>query len=468
MSTEERFRPARTVGFPMFRTILGLTWAPIVRWLARVPIADPVDRRNAPMLQVLSLLLAGLPTLAWLYRIFATTVPWRPGETSSMLLSFVVSAAAALSFVLIRYGRFKWASRQLLVVFAVTVIPAYAATGFTAQRFEQPLLVIWMAVAGLVIGRGALWFMYACVLVAFAVGIRVDAAGSAEAAYLASDAAISGAIFLLIAVVMDRSVAALRESLREANERGNQLEHTNARLETEIAEREKVQQQLLHAQKIEAVGRLASGVAHDFGNLLGVMLGYAARGRRLDDPQELKQALAGVESAARRAAAVTRKLLSFSRQDETRLEVFDAAAALREMKPTLWQLFDPSVALVFELPEQAQPIHFDRSQFELAVLNIAANANQAMPGGGSFGIALKPDAPETEVVVEFRDNGHGMSEQTQQRAFEPFFTTRAIGQGTGLGLAVVKDLVDKARGRITIDSAPGRGTCLRVELPRVR
>ncbi len=456
--------PAITVPPRARIPLIGAAWQALLGWLRNVPIADPVDRRNAPMLQLVSLLLAILPSLAWFYRIWRTDIAWRPGELSSMALSLSVCAAAALCFVLIRYGRFMWASRLLLVVFAITVIPAYFATGFGAQRFEQPILVLWMAIAGLVIGRGALWIMFCCVMAAFAVGAYVDVDAGQAANSLIGDGLFSAAMFLMVAVVLDRSSAALRESLREANERGDALARANASLKEEISEREKAQEQLIHAQKLEAVGRLASGVAHDFGNLLSLILGYTTRARRLQEPEELRQALAGVESAARRAVLVVRKLLSFSRQDETLLQVFDPAEALRELQPMLRQLFPPEIDLQLDMPVSLPSIRFDRNQFELMSLNIASNAQQAMQDGGRFVLSATPRA-EGGIALEFSDDGVGMASDVQARVFEPFFTTKPSGQGTGLGLSVVRDLVTAAAGSLDVRSAPGIGTTLRIELP---
>ena len=442
--------------------LIGPLLRGVLDWFRDVPIADPVDRRNAPMIQVISLLLAALPPLAWIYRA-TVDIPWRPGEIASMVFSLAVSAAAGASFWLIRRGRFGAASYLLLAVFAVTVVPSYLSTGFDAQVYEQPILVIWMAIAGLVVGRRALWVMFACIAVAFCGGMWLEIARDGEVYNRLVDLAARFAMFLMIAVVLDRSSVALRESLREANQRGNALAESNRLLEQEARERERAQEQLIHAQKVEAVGRLASGVAHDFGNLLSLILGYAGRGKRQDDPAALKEALAGVESAARRATLVTHKLLAFARQDETELQTFDAAESLRELRPMLRQLFAPSVDVRLETAEGLPPIRFDRTQFELMVLNIAANANHAMPGGGVFEVTAGTGA--SGVAIGFRDTGTGMTPEVQARAFDPFFTTKPAGEGTGLGLSVARDLIQRAGGRIGVDSAVGAGTVIRIELP---
>lgn len=439
------------------------------RWLWRAPVVDPVDRRNAPMLQVVLLLLGTTPPLLWAYRVFGADIPWRPGELQGMALSLLVSTTALTGVLLIRRGRFQWAIRQMLVVIAATMILGYALHGFNAGRYEQPLLVVWIVLAGLMVSRRALWSMYGAVVVAFVLGTLADARASTDpidtGLNLAFNGLIHAVMFLLIAVVVDRSVTALRETLADATARGDELARANRLLENEMAERERVQGQLVHAQKVEAVGRLASGVAHDFNHLLGLILGYAAKGRGSDDPAELKEALGGVESAGRRAAAVAHKLLDFGRRDALRIERFDAGDALRELKPMLRQLFDPRVRVGVALHEIALPIRFDRTRFDLVVLNIAANANHAMPEGGRFDVELRASDEGDRLVLELRDSGHGMDDAVRTRLFEPFFTTKPAGQGTGLGLSVVRDLVAAADGGIAIDSAPGQGTTVRIELP---
>lgn len=437
-------------------------------WLWRAPVADPVDRRNAPMLQVVLLLLGLAPPLLWAYRALLSGIPWRAGETASMLMSLSVSAFALFGVALIRRGRFQWAIRQTLALVALVMILSHALEGSSRQGYEQPLAVVWMVLAGLMVGRRALWLMYACVIVSSIAGGLVDLdkghpidTGMNVTASIVIDAVI----FLLIAVVIDRSVRALRESLADATRRGDALAEANLRLEAEMAEREKVQQQLVHAQKVEAVGRLASGVAHDFNHLLSLILGYAAKGRQLDDAVELKKALGGVEAAGRRATAVTQKLLTFGRREATRIERFDLVEALRDLQPMLRQLFDPAVRIVYALPDVPTAIEFDRAQFDLVVLSIAANANDAMPDGGRFEVALRGIDDGTRIELTLRDDGQGMDETVRARLFEAFFTTKPVGRGTGLGLSVAQDLVVAGGGRIAVDSAPDQGASFRILLP---
>jgi signal transduction histidine kinase len=273
---------------------------------------------------------------------------------------------------------------------------------------------------------------------------------------------------MLMAAILDRTISALRESLAESHARSRELQR-------EMAERERAQTQLIHAQKMEAAGRLASGIAHDFNNVLGVILGFANERNRLDDPDPdarrdalaLAQALEGVDEAARRGAAINRKLLSFSRQEPARAETFDAGDAMRELEPMLRRLLGSSVRLHVVANESPMPIRIDRSQFELMLFNIAANARDAMPGGGDFDIRVSP-AEMSGVEIVLRDNGQGMTETVRELAFEPFFTTKPQCSGTGLGLSVAYSLVRSADGRIEIESAPGAGTTLHIHLPAPR
>lgn len=442
--------------------------APWTTWLWRAPVADPVDRRNAPMLQVVLLLLGLPPPLVWLYRAVALDIPWRPGEIQGMFLGLATSAAALGGVLLIRRGHFQWAIRQLLALIAASTIYAYATQGEAPQTFEEALLVVWIVLSGLMVGRHALWMMFAATVVALVLGGIHDVRAAADLYATPTTKVVVIAtklvIFLLIALVVDRSVRALRESLAEATRRGDELALANRRLEAEMAERERMRQQLVHAQKVEAVGRLAGGIAHDFNHLIGLILGYAAKGRTLDDPVELKKALAGVDAAGRRAAAATSKLLTFARREVVRVERFDAAAALRELQPMLRQLFPPQVRIGCELPTAPLPVEFDRAQFDLMVLGIAANAHDAMPDGGRFDVALRA-LDDARIELTLRDDGHGMEADVRARAFEPFFTTKPPGQGTGLGLSVVQDLVVESGGSVAIESAPRRGTAVRVVLP---
>ena len=450
-------------------TRIASPWRALRGRLQDVPVADDVDRRNAPTLQIVLLMLAALPSAAWLYRAAFSGLPWRQGEFGAMLMSLALCAIAVSCFVLIRRGRFQFAVRLLLVAVAATLMDAYATQGFGANRYEASLHMVWLILAGLMAGRRALWLFYLWLVLALAVGVLFDLrAQTSDEGWLpyVVDGMIGAAIFLFVAVVVDRSSTTLRQSLAAARALGDELARAKARLEAEIAERERIHEQLIHSQKVEVVGRLAAGVAHDFNHLLTLIIGYAAQGRSGDEPARLRELLGNIDAVARRASLVSRRLTGFSRRDAAVPEVFDVNRAIEEMQPSLHQLLGPDVRVVFAPSAAAQAVRIDRSQFELVVLNIAANAGEAMPEGGRLVIEVHAlDTVPAGVELCFSDSGHGMDEATRQRVFEPFFTTRAAGCGTGLGLAVAADVIAARGGRIAVESAPGRGATFRVQLP---
>lgn len=436
----------------------------IADWLRKPPITDPVDQRNAPMVQVLMLMLGVLPCLSWGYRALLSDAAWREGEFSSMVVSLALASCALIGFVLVRRGLFKSAVRLLLAAIAGSMMVAAVRNGTQMGQHELPMLAVWLVLAGLVLGRPALWLMYGWIVLTNAVGTWVDIERGNprfSALDMGMGAVVTAVIFLFVAIVIDRSVSALRESLRVANERGNALSERNLRLQQEIERREALQTQLVHAQKLEAVGRLSSGIAHDFNHLLSLILGHAGRGLKQAESEAAQTAFKNIDSAVRRAAAVTRKLLNFSRLEQAQLELFDAAAALRETESMLRQLLGPSIRITLQMPESPCPVFFDRGQFELIVLNLAANAGHAMDGNGELQIALQPSAAGG-IELGVRDSGHGMSAEVQAHIFKPFYTTKPAGEGVGLGLSVVRDLLLDCGGNIEVESAPGQGSHFRL------
>jgi signal transduction histidine kinase len=223
---------------------------------------------------------------------------------------------------------------------------------------------------------------------------------------------------------------------------------------------------------MEATGRLASGIAHDFNNILGIILGFASQRHQsgtaaVSRADALEESLEGVEIAARRGSAISRKLLRFGRHDVSSVEVFDAGNAMHELKPMLRQMFDADIGLKILTEPQALLVRLDRSQFELMILNIAANARDAMHQGGDFSIEVARLQEQRGEMVRIclSDTGHGMTEEVLHRAFDPFYSTKPADSGTGLGLSVVRDLVENAGGRIETNSRLGIGTTFAILLP---
>ena len=202
---------------------------------------------------------------------------------------------------------------------------------------------------------------------------------------------------------------------------------------------------------------------------MAIITGYLRKGLRADSLDEVRHTLSGIDAAARRATLVTHKLLALAREDQEpeQAEVFDPVQVLLELQPLLRQLFNPDVHIDYRLPAVLPGVRMDRQRFELMVLNIAANADHAMAEGGVFMVQAESLQGEAEVALSFRDTGSGMGPEVLLRVFDPFFTTKPKGQGTGLGLSVVRDLVVKAGGEITASSSLGHGTRFSVHLPVV-
>jgi PAS domain S-box-containing protein len=249
----------------------------------------------------------------------------------------------------------------------------------------------------------------------------------------------------------------------------------------DITERKRLEDQLRHSQKMEAVGQLAGGVAHDFNNLLMLIQAHNEHLRdRLDaDDAARKDALA-IENAVTRAASLTGQLLAFSRKQVLRPKVLDLNAVLADVAKMLHRLIGENIELRVIPARSLGKVKADPGQMEQVILNLAVNSRDAMPAGGRLTIAtqnVKLDEndsrkhegapPGRYVMLAVGDTGSGMDTETQAHMFEPFFTTKAPGKGTGLGLATVYGVVKHSDGWIWVDSEPGRGTTFQIYLPRV-
>jgi len=248
----------------------------------------------------------------------------------------------------------------------------------------------------------------------------------------------------------------------------------------DISERRRLEDQLREAQKMEAVGQLAGGVAHDFNNLLSAILGNVELAEaRLPEGHPAGSDLKRIYGAATRGAVLTNRLLAFCRQDLPESRTIDPGQLVQEMKPLLEGLLGERVPLDLVLVGQLWPITIDPNGLEQALLNMAANARDAMPDGGRLTLRLEnlripeprptpylPIAAGEAVALEVTDTGTGMDEATLQHLFEPFFTTKIRGKGTGLGLASVYGLLKASKGGIEVQSRPGEGTTIRLVFPR--
>jgi two-component system, cell cycle sensor histidine kinase and response regulator CckA len=226
------------------------------------------------------------------------------------------------------------------------------------------------------------------------------------------------------------------------------------------------QEQLRQAQKMEAIGRLAGGVAHDFNNMLSVILSYGLMMTdELPETDPMRDDALEIVKAAERAAALTRQLLMFSRQEIVKPRVLDLRERVANMHNMLGRLLGEDVELDTCCADSLGHVRADPSHIEQVVMNLVVNARDAMPTGGKLTIRLRDDGDR--VVLAVTDTGIGMDRETQTRIFEPFYTTKGPGRGTGLGLSTVFGIVEQCGGSIRVKSELGAGTTFEVSLPRV-
>ncbi len=306
---------------------------------------------------------------------------------------------------------------------------------------------------------------------------------------------LASALIVVLLATLAYGVAGRQERLRRAvDERTQALAQANDDLRREAAERRELEEQLLHSQKMEAVGTLAGGVAHDFNNLLTAIVGFAqlaeqqavqlqAESSSGDAARQLgsmRMDLAEILKASDRASLLTSQLLSFSRRQKSTPTRLDVNGVVKDIDRMLRRLIGETVQLQTETGAGPLPVLADGGQLSQVIVNLVVNARDALPNGGRIQLRTRPldltgvsgapyaGLPAGEwVLVEVEDNGTGMTPEVQARMFEPFFTTKRLGDGTGLGLSTVYGLVTQAGGHVFVDSAPGRGTTVSLAWPRL-
>ncbi|WP_236179045.1 PAS domain-containing hybrid sensor histidine kinase/response regulator [Pseudomonas sputi] len=303
-----------------------------------------------------------------------------------------------------------------------------------------------------------------------------------------ADGAVNG---FYIFVIDETERKKTEEALRNLNEtleervsaRTEQLAKANQRLQNEMFERERAEDALRHAQKMEAVGQLTGGIAHDFNNMLTGIIGsldlmqrYIASGRT----DEIGRFTDAAVSSANRAAALTHRLLAFSRRQSLDRKTLDVNELVRSLEDLIRRTKGDPIELTLRLADNVWPVSTDVSQLENALLNLVINARDAMPDGGELLIetanvyldgsditTLEPVKAGDYLMLAVSDNGTGMTPSVRSKAFDPFFTTKPIGQGTGLGLSMIYGFAQQSGGHVSLDSLPGQGTCVRLYLPRL-
>jgi len=278
------------------------------------------------------------------------------------------------------------------------------------------------------------------------------------------------------ALVADLSAA--RDSLEQrVRLRTAELEAANTALQEEMHARARSEQQMRQIHRLEAVGQLTGGIAHDFNNLLAIIQGNAELVS--DDSQETRSAMRAILGATGRGAELTRRLVAFSRQQALLPRAIDLAELVAGMSSLLGRTLGETIEIETRVDPGVGSAMADPGQLESALLNLALNARDAMPAGGRLtiecasadadeGPTAAPAAPGAGsfVVLTVRDNGCGMLAEVVERAFEPFFTTKEVGKGSGLGLSMVYGFAKQSGGKVSIDSAPGKGTAVHLVLPR--
>lgn len=349
---------------------------------------------------------------------------------------------------------------DLLIGLAYFSIPVVLGTFLARRRDVQFGWMLWLF-AGFILACGLTHFMSILVLWVPAYGI--------EGLIKVATAVVSVVTAIALWPLLPKAIALPSPAqLKLANDdlvaRILERDQALAALRRETAERERAEDMLRQAQKMEAVGQLTGGVAHDFNNLLMIVVGNLERAQRLaPGDQRLQASLANAMEGADRASRLTQQLLAFSRRQALSPSREDLNAIVSEMAGLIERTIGSNCDVVFDLAPNLPKVVVDRLQTENVLLNLALNARDAMPDGGSLRFTTRAGA--NAVVLAVADTGTGMTDEVRDRIFEPFFTTKPLGKGTGLGLSQVYGFTKQSGGDIEVDSAPGEGTTISLILP---
>ncbi|MGH8086125.1 MAG: ATP-binding protein [Lysobacter sp.] len=375
-----------------------------------------------------------------------------PAGRAATLGALAIATFAWSSVLLSRRGYFRLAASLTVVGGLALIWLSYASYGLQAQSSLQMTHLMPLLFAGLLLGRSAVWWTALANGIALVIGAWVDmahATNAVAASAVLPSLFLSAMNFLVLAVILDRLILSSQRAIQRS-----------AELEIEIEQKELAFTRLLQTQRMEAIGRLSTGVAHDFNNILSVILGLATSSRH---GGSIDAILPGIRQAARRGAVITRRLLSFSRTQVRHVSTFDLAAAIDEARTLILPMFGRSIEVRLDIPQPGPLVTADRDELELSLLNIIGNACDAMPKGGRFGLSIKSSGDH--ALIDIEDTGVGMTPEVLARVFEPFFTTKPKEKGTGIGMAIVHRFVADSGGEMNIDSAPGQGTHIRIQLP---
>ncbi len=381
-------------------------------------------------------------------------------------------------FWLLRTGRFR-AGNLVLMVIVLATVTAVATVGqglHDTAIVAYPIVLIYV---GLTSGRAMLGLFAGLTFLAglwLVVGASLGWFIPVPVSHVPFDSfsLISLAVLVVIAAVaVDQLSSSMRRSLEQARHEIDERRKSEE-------QRAKLSAQLAQAQKMESVGRLAGGVAHDFNNMLGVIFGHADMALQQVGPDHpVHDALEEIRKATVHSADLTRQLLAFARRQTVAPRVLDLNQAVQGMLKMLQRMIGEEICLDEKLGAGTWPVRMDPSQVDQMLVNLCVNARDAISGVGTITITTgnrtfdeaycseHPGASTGEfVMLTVSDDGCGMDKETISHLFEPFFTTKGVGEGTGLGLATVYGAVKQNRGFIDVHSEPGYGTTFRIYLPR--
>lgn len=277
------------------------------------------------------------------------------------------------------------------------------------------------------------------------------------------------ALAALLVAVLALTQSALRRANLALSARAEDLAAANVQLHEQMVEREKAEEALRQSQKMEAIGRLTGGVAHDFNNLLMVVSSAIDLLARTEDPTRRVTLVDGMRQAVERGAGLTRQLLAFSRRAPLKTAVVDVGRQVENMRILLERSLREDIAVRIGTQGPLRPVDVDVGELELAILNLAVNARDAMPDGGELSVVVRGDPAGSDapahICIEVADTGSGISEAVLPRIFEPFFTTKEVGQGTGLGLSQVYGFARSSGGEVSVRSRLGEGAVFTLCLP---
>jgi signal transduction histidine kinase len=392
-----------------------------------------------------------------------TLLPWSVAGAIDLGGPWVAPAIlgyVSLCLIVFWKGEYSLAAGLTVAGSLLLIGGSYYAYGLQVQPGLMFIHMIPLLLAALLLGRAAVWWTALGSIAGIVLGAWVDMRNALSGAGVgeALPNLLMGSMnHLILAGILDRLILSSKRTL----ERNRELNTMCGRLEREVAEKELAYARLLQTQRMEAIGRLSTGVAHDFGNILNVIVGLVTsadmQGRSAD------MVLPGIHRAAQRGIVLTRRLLSFSRTQTRQTSVFDLADTIKEMQTLMSPMFHRGIRVCIEPAPSGLLVELDRDELELALLNIASNACDAMPRKGCF--MLSAEASDGHALVRMSDTGTGMSDDVRARLFEPFFTTKPKGEGTGIGMAIVHRFIADSGGSIEVDSAPGKGTTILLRLP---